>query len=175
MRLVTALVAVLSISSQVMAQDPRLQGRLDAVTLRAVTTYIDSSRSGGIPQEPLVQKALEGASKGASGDRILLAVRNLGSTLQAARDALGPESSEGEIVAGAAALRAGAPADGLRGLRRARGSSDLAVPLAVLADLVGLGVRVENAFQSVLDLARTRASDAEFIQLKQRRLGEHRP
>jgi hypothetical protein len=175
MRILSALIATMAISSQVMAQDPRLQGRLDAATLKSVSSYIDSNRQDGIPEEPLVQKALEGASKGASGDRILAAVRNLGMTMRTARSALGDESSDREIVAGAAALRAGAAPEGLRSLRRARGATNLEVPLAVLADLVGLGVRVETAYQSVLDLARSQASDAEFIRLKQRRLEDQRP
>ena len=73
----------------------------------------------------------------------------------AARSALGRESTEQEIVAGVAALRAGASPQAIRELRQARASRDVAVPLAVLADLVALGVQVETAYQSVLDLART--------------------
>ena len=171
--LAALLLCSLSVSAQ--AQDHRLKGRLDAETLRSVTALIDSSRSDGIPEEPLIQKALEGASKGATGDRIVVAVRNLGAAMKTARSALGTDSSDREIVAGAAALRAGANPEGLRDLRRARGDSNLEVPLAVLADLVGLGMQVETAYQSVLDLARSRAPDAEFIRLKERRLEDHRP
>jgi hypothetical protein len=168
------LLAPLIAVSPLRAQDPRLQGRLDAATYQSVTAYIDSSRTDGIPPEPLVQKALEGASKGAPGDRILGAVRTLGATMRAARQALGTESSESELIAGAAALRAGAAPEGLANLRRARGAN-LEIPLAVLADLVGLGVQVETAYRSVLDLARTRAPDADFIRLKEGRLENRRP
>lgn len=175
MKTILALLAAITLAGPATAQDPRLQGRLDAATLRSVTAYIDSSRSDGIPAEPLVQKALEGVSKGAPGNRILVAVRNLGATMRTARSALDPASSDREIVAGAAALRAGAAPEGLRSLRRARGSSNLEVPLAVLADLVGLGMQVEMAYQSVLDLARNQAADEEFIRLKQRRLEGSRP
>jgi hypothetical protein len=174
MRVLLLTATLMAASSVLQAQDPRLQGRLDAATLHAITVYIDSSRADGIPQEPLVQKALEGASKGATGDRILGAVRNLGATMRSARQALGAASSEREIIAGAAALRAGAAPDGLANLRRARGAN-LEVPLAVLADLVGLGVQVETAYRSVLDLARNRAPDADFIRLKERRLENQRP
>lgn len=174
MRVLLFVATLIAAAGPLQAQDQRLQGRLDAATLHSVTAYIDSTRADGIPQEPLVQKALEGASKGATSDRILAAVRNLGSTMRTARQALGTESSEREIVAGAAALRAGAVPDGLASLRRARGSH-LEVPLAVLADLVGLGVQVETAYRSVLDLARNRASDADFIRLKERRLENQRP
>jgi hypothetical protein len=175
MRISLVLLAMAVLARPAAGQDARLQGRLDSATLRWVTAYIDSSRAEGLPEEPLVQKALEGASKGATGDRITAAVRNLGAIMRTARGALGPASSHQEIVAGAAALRAGADPEGLRNLRRVRGTADLGVPLAVLADLVGLGVRVDAAYQSVLDLARTRATDAEFIRLKERRLEQQRP
>jgi hypothetical protein len=166
---------LVSVSSPALAQDPRLEARLDSTTLRSVTAYIDSSRADGIPAEPLVQKALEGASKGASGDRIVAAVRNLGTTMRTARTALGFASTEGELVAGAAALRAGASPEALRNLRQVRSSGGLDVPLAVLADLVGLGVGVDAAYRSVLDLARTQATDEEFLRLKQRRSETQRP
>jgi hypothetical protein len=175
MRILLAGLALSFFAAPGLAQDRRLQVRLDATTLQAVTAFIDSSRADGLPEEPLVQKALEGASKGAPGDRIIAAVRNLGTTMRTARTALGPESRDREIIAGAAALRAGADVEGLRNLRLVRGNADLEVPLAVLADLVGLGVQVETAYRSVLDLARSRAPDAEFIRLKERRLEEHRP
>ena len=174
MKSLLLLFATMALGSSLHAQDPRLQGRLDTATLHQVTAYIDSSRSEGLPPEPLVQKALEGASKGATGDRILGAVRNLGSTMRTARHALGNGSTDREIIAGAAALRAGAEPNGLTDLRRARGAH-LEVPLAVLADLVGLGVQVDRAYRSVLDLARSRAPDADFIRLKERPLENQRP
>jgi hypothetical protein len=157
------------------AQDPRLTGRLDPATLNAVVAFIDSSRHDGLPSEPLVQKALEGASKGAPGVRIVAAVRNLADMMRTARSALGTQSSEQELVAGAAALRAGAAPDALGNLRRVRSSQGLAVPLAVLADLVALGVKVDVAYQSVLDLARSEATDEDFIRLKQRSQETPRP
>jgi hypothetical protein len=175
MKAFLAALLLCSITAPALAQDRRLQGRLDTATMEAVTLVIDSSRAEGLPGEPLVQKALEGASKGATGERILAAVRTLRQTLRSAHRALGPRSTEREIIAGAAALRAGADTNGLRSLRRARVDGDLEVPLAVLADLVGLGVQVKSAYQSVMDLARTRAPDADFIRLKERRLEENRP
>jgi hypothetical protein len=156
------------------AQDPRLAARLDPSTRDAVTRMIDSSRAAGLPAEPLVQKALEGASKGASGERIVAAVRLLATNMTSVRTALGADPTEQEIVAGVAALRAGASTQSIHALRVAR-NRDVAVPLAVLADLVALGVEVDTAYQSVLDLARTEADDAAFTRLKQRYAGERQP
>jgi hypothetical protein len=82
------------------------------------------------------------------------------------RTALGSGSSDQELLAGAAALRAGATSDALRELRRLGQARNLTVPLSVLADLVGQGVQVEAAYRSVLDLTRSRASDEEYLRLK---------
>lgn len=166
---------LLLIPALLQAQDPRLSARLDPSTRDAVVRLIDSSRAIGLPTEPLVQKALEGASKGAAGDRIVAAVRLLSNNMTSVRAALGPEAREQEIVAGVAALRAGASTQSIHGLRIARGNRDVAVPLAVLADLVALGVEVDAAYQSVLDLARTEADDAAFNRLKQRYTRDRQP
>src|SRR5207247_2609199 len=117
--------------------DSRLE-RLDAATRPTVAALVDSARTAMLPTEPLVQRALEGATKRASGDAIVAAVRRLAADLGHARDALGSTASPAELTAGAAALRAGASQATLAQLRHARGES-LTVPLAVLADLVASG------------------------------------
>ncbi|MGE0354614.1 MAG: hypothetical protein AB7Q69_15465 [Gemmatimonadales bacterium] len=172
----TVLLVLALIPSLAAAQDdPRLATRLAPDVRAEVEAIIDSSRTDSLPVEPLVQKALEGASKGASGPMIIAAVRALAENLRSARTALGPGSTEQELVSGAAALRAGAPETVLRELRRARTRGRLAVPLAVLTDLVAQGVPVEQAWQSVLELARTEAKDDEFLRLKQRIPGRGGP
>src|SRR6266508_4168186 len=98
------------------AQDRRLAERLDPVSANSVQHLVDSARAGGLPTEPLVQKALEGSTMGASGDRIRAAVEALLGQLGRARDALGGRASEGELTAAAGALRAGLPAGSLRQL-----------------------------------------------------------
>ncbi|MDQ3696818.1 MAG: hypothetical protein M3373_02165, partial [Gemmatimonadota bacterium] len=70
------------------AQDPRLEARLDARTRAGVVAIVDSARAAALPTEPLVLKALEGASKRAGRERILAAVRTLAVELGAARAAL---------------------------------------------------------------------------------------
>jgi hypothetical protein len=88
---------------------------------------------------------------------------------------LGRQSADQELLAGAAALRAGATPESLRQLRALSQSRSLAVPLSVLADLVAQGVPVTAASQSVLDLARSHARDEEYLRLKQRMEGDRRP
>src|SRR5882762_2972947 len=143
--------------------DPRLE-RLDAATRPAVAALVDSARRALLPTEPLVQRALEGATKRASGDLIVAAVRRFAAELGQARDALGSTASPAELTAGAAALRAGASPIILAQLRQAR-PEPLTMPLAVLADLVASGVPVDSAAAAVLGLA-ARARDADLVEFR---------
>lgn len=149
------------------AQAERLSGRLDERTRAAVTVIVDSARGAGVPADPLVNKALEGASKGADGARIVAAVRALAADLARARAALGAGASEPELVAGAAALRAGAPAGFLERLRGDFPREPLVVPLAVMADLVARGVQPDTAAQSVLALVRAGVREADLVAFRQ--------
>ena len=163
LRLVVPFAAALcAVAGGVQAQEPRLEGRLPEPALQEVTALLDSARRADLPTEPLVDRALEGASKGASGDRIVTAVRRLFTDLDHARAALGPSSAPEEIAAGASALRAGAGADDLRQLRRARPGESITVAVAVVTDLVAVVVPPDTAFAAVLALS-DGADDADYI------------
>lgn len=140
----------------------RLAGRFaptDAVRLGSV---IDSLVAEGAPAEPLLLKAVEGASKGAAADRVAMALRNLGRALVEARGALGGDASAGDVAAAAGALRAGARPATLATLRSARPSESLAVPLGTLADLLARGVPADRAEAVIMQLVQRKAPDAEF-------------
>ena len=145
----------------------RLAGRLDARTREAVVAQVDSARRDGLPDDPLVNKALEGASKGADGARIVAAVRGLRADLARARAALGRGATDLELVAGAAALRAGAAPDVVADLRSRYPRAPLAVPLAVMADLVARGVPADTATRSVAALVRAGAREADLVAFRQ--------
>jgi hypothetical protein len=149
------------------AQTERLAGRLDERTRAAVVAIVDSVRSAGVPADPLVNKALEGASKGADGARIVAAVRALAANLGTARAALGAGATEPELVAGAAALRAGASVAFLGRLRASYPREPLVVPLAVMADLVARGVPADTAEGSVLALVRAGVREADLVAFRQ--------
>ena len=149
------------------AQTERLAGRLDERTRAAVEAIVDSVRGAGVPGDPLVNKALEGASKGADGARIVAAVRALATNLARARAALGAGATEPELVAGAAALRAGASAVFLERLRADFPREPLVVPLAVMADLVARGVQPDTAAQSVLTLVKAGVREADLVAFRQ--------
>lgn len=144
------------------AQEARLVGRLSAAARAEVQTVLDSARREGLPLEPLVDRALEGAVKGADDARIVAAVRRLADELAAAREAFGPGVADAEVAAGASALRAGARGENLERLRRLRPGQSVTVAAAVLTDLVALGIPADTATAAVLALAE-RADDATYL------------
>jgi hypothetical protein len=162
------MLAALLLAAQVAAQDPRLE-RLDPETRATVVAVVDSARSAGLPSEPLIQRALEGATKGAPGTRIVSALRRLAADLGVARAALGARTSVPELEAAVAALRAGATPELLARLREAR-RPPLTMAFSVLADLVASGVPTDSAAAAVLALA-PQARDADLVEF--RRAVEH--
>jgi hypothetical protein len=156
------------IPAALQGQDPRLASRLSAGTAQAVQELADSARAAGLPHEPLILKALEGASKGADSARIVTAVRALVERLQEAARALGPAATEAELVAGAAALRAGVQPNRLSSLKSLRPREQVTVPLSVLADLFTAGVTPDRAWSSVRDMASRGATDADYLALRDR-------
>jgi hypothetical protein len=144
--------------------DARLE-RLDETTRPAVIAIVDSARAAGLPVNPLVERALEGATKGAPPEVIVVAVRRLAGDLGRARDALGRGATAIELNAGAAALRAGAGPDVLARLRRARGRQSVTMALAVFTDLVARGVPVDTAATAVLALAAT-VRDEDLVEFR---------
>jgi hypothetical protein len=149
------------------AQDPRLD-RLDSSTRTQVKTVLTTAQKRGLPVEPLVQKALEGSSKRASGPRIVAAVEALLGDLSRAQQGLGRSASADELVAGAAALHAGATLEMVDQIRRTERGGGVAVPLAVFADLVAGGMTVDAAWRSVAELAQKGGDEEEFLELRER-------
>src|SRR5439155_674087 len=82
--------------------DPRL-ARLDTAARSLVAVAIDSARAAGLPTEPLVQRALEGATKDAPGTLIVSAVQRAA----AAAGVFGANALD--VNAGARGARPGRP------------------------------------------------------------------
>jgi hypothetical protein len=157
------LTALLLVIAQNPAQDPRYE-RLDPDTRGRVVAIVDSARAAGLPSEPLVHRALEGALKHATGELIVAAVRRLAGDLSTARDALGSKATPAELEAGVAALRAGATPAVLTRMRDVR-RPPVTMALAVLADLVASGVPADSAAAALLVLAPT-ARDADLVEFR---------
>ncbi len=154
-------------ASPLAAQEPRLVARLSPGLATVTQRLVDSASHDGLPAEPLIQKALEGESKGADSTSIVRAVEALLERLRVARRSLSG-GTEPELVAAAAALRAGASPVTLGALRALRPNQPLVVPLSVLADIITAGVNPERAWSSVREMASTGAGDAAFLALRDR-------
>ena len=147
------------------AQSERLAARLDDPTREAVARVVSTARERGLPTEPIVNKVLEGATKHAPSSRIVEAADSLLSRLEQSRSALAPTPTSRDIAAGADALAYGANREALASMRRMRPTGSIAVPLAVLTQLVASGVPVARASRLVAELMRRGARDEQLIAL----------
>lgn len=161
-----ASIVVAGLPAALFAQDPRLQERLDARTRSAVQQIVDSAATTRLPTEPLIDKALEGASKGADNARIMAAVRALARRLGESRLALGTSANEAELVAGAGALSQGIAPATLSRLRTLRPGERLTLPLVVLTDLIARGVPPSTASSVIVSLAGTVSGSEAFAALR---------
>jgi hypothetical protein len=143
----------------------RLQ-RLDPSCRDRVVALLDSARADSLPVEPLLQRALEGQTKGAPGPRIVQAVQILVSRLRESRRLLGPARGEDELVAGAGCLGAGVDSTELRRIGMIRRSEPLVVPLIVLTDLISRGAPAETAVRVTLDMLGAGLGDRQLMDLR---------
>jgi hypothetical protein len=159
------LLVLLATAGPLAAQEERLAAKLDGETRQAVLRTLGAARERGLPLDPLVNKALEGATKRAPGPRIEAAVDTLLHRLEISRDALAPSPSARDIAAGADALAYGVTREALVSMRTIRPRGSVAVPLAVLTQLVANGVPVSRAAAVVAELIRRGARDEQLIAL----------
>ena len=145
--LVFTLVLGSTLTGALSAQDVRAQldRRVSPEVQRAVQVIAADAAAQGLPVDPLVQKAIEGAAKGVPGDRVIAAVRvlagRLGQSMAAVREA-GVAAPGGDVVEGGAdALNAGLTGRQVSDLVRvSRPPHDPALTLRVAATLAALGV-----------------------------------
>jgi hypothetical protein len=130
----------------------------------AVREEIAAAAARGAPTEPLVIKAMEGATKRAPVDRVRAAVRALGERLVTAQQALARARGDDEVTAGAVALQQGAAPRTLKQLRTAWPDKSLEVPLGLLAELYSRGVPRDRATEHVLTLMRKGATSAQLAE-----------
>ncbi len=149
------------------SDDQRLIGRLDDRTRAAVVEVVEGARRDGLPTEPLIDKALEGASKQAPGGRILAVVRALAGDLKRAREALGPASSHKDVEAGAAALRAGIPVSELERLKAAKTTLHVAGALDVMTILTNDGVPPDSIAPRVVNLVLAGATGEQLAGMRE--------
>jgi hypothetical protein len=143
----------------------RLQ-RLDPGIRARIAALVDSARADSLPGEVLIQRALEGTTKGAPGERIVLAVRALHHRLREARRLLGAGREPDELVAAAGCLAAGVDSMTLHTLSTGSRVTSLTVPLIVLTDLVGRGAAQEVASDVTVRMVGAGLEDQAFLDLR---------
>lgn len=107
----------------------------------------------GLPAGLLANKALEGAQKGQTADRVLEAVADYAEELREARAAVGREVDGEALKEAADALRRGVPASSIRTLARSAGGN-LEILFVVMFDLMDDGVPPQPAEALVEDAVR---------------------
>ncbi len=170
----TNFIAVLAMLAALQGPEPRFEGRFTGETRATLEAIIDSARAAELPTEPLVQRALEGASRRVEPTRIIGAVRGLAARLREARGALGSTASEAELVAGASALYVGVDGRTIERMHRVRGSASMAMPLVVLVDIIERGVPRDTAAALITSLSHPRVRDADYQSLRQSILSDIR-
>jgi hypothetical protein len=147
----TALFLLFALPNVLAAQDVRLERIRQAYSPEAaaqIENIVTEAEAAGVPVEPLLDKALEGAAKGVPAARVVAAVASYSQRLAESRALVGPGYDAASVVAGADALRRGVTPGTVQSLAGAN-PEDLAVPLVVLGDLVDAGVPVDQAFAVV--------------------------
>jgi hypothetical protein len=165
---IAAAALLLVLPSVAQGQEERLRGRVDPQTYAALAPLLEHARAEGLPVEPLVEKALEGVTKGASGPRVVDAVRGLSARLERARSTLGLAATEAELSAAAAALYVGAPPELIARVGRARSKAALDARLNALAYLLQRGVAPGPAEDLLVSLLRAGLVDRDLLLLQQR-------
>ncbi len=155
--------SLLAVPAVLLAQDGKLD-RVRAVyptdAAERIAELVEAARGEGVPADPILDKALEGAAKRVPPDRVLAALSALHDRLRTASELIGPARPDASaVVATSDALRRGVPPETIRRLATDR-PDDLTVPMVVLGDLVDAGVPVDQAYVVLQDvLARGAAGD----------------
>ena len=148
---------------------------LTGETMKIVTAMMDSARTEGLPADVLLQKALEGSTKGASDQRIREAVRALLNRLRIVRIVFGSDASEPELTAAAGAVYAGVDTSDIRKLKELQsgreaadksGGRTLAAELVVLTDLISRDVPIDAASHVVIGLAEANVGYDEIFEFR---------
>lgn len=130
------------------AKMERIRAAFPGEAAERIRETVRRAEQAGLPADPILDKALEGAAKGVPAARVRSAVSAYADRLQRAAGLLEGRPGRHELVAASDALRRGAPDAAVR--RVARGAGDhRPAALVVLGDLVEAGVPAGEAVDVV--------------------------
>ncbi len=164
-RRVALVIAIASVSACLLrAQATRFQSRFDPTTYAALEVIIDSAKKSKLPTKLIEDNALEGASSGAPGDSIIIAVRQFTKQLSIASATLGPRATPDELRAAVSAIDARIPAGDLKRIRRAAPKRPITTALTVLSDIAGRGVPLPTSSDLVVSLLSHKVKDTDLLE-----------
>lgn len=157
MRLLGFLMAVVtaaSLEAQGTDVATQLAGRVSVPVVHVAQSLVDSAIHAGVPSAPIVQKALEGAAKNVSDDRIIAALRTLYgrevSALAALRRGGMAAPAEADVDGAVFALSAGLADSDISSIVHAGdGTYAAASTLRVAGTLAAIGVPASGTVQLV--------------------------
>ena len=159
-------------TGQTPSRDPqtRLREVLPAGVAQQVIDRIAAARQRELPADALAQRALKFAAKGVPPREIAKSVAEQADRMTAVKATLdrtrGRRAADGEVEAGAEALRQGVSGSAVAELARTAPSGrSLEVPLYVIGSLVERGLPSDEALKRVQERLTSRATDAELERL----------
>jgi len=164
---------VLGAAGRVHAQDAAKYERARATfageDARAFERLLAQARQQGLPADPLLDKALEGAAKGVPPGRVLAVLEELAAGLTRARGLLtasGLDPNPPDVAAVADGLRRGVPEHAVRALGAgAQPGEPVALAVHTLADLLDRGVPVTVALDVLTAWRGQGAQTADLAEL----------
>jgi hypothetical protein len=149
------LVIAVALPAAAQSPHPRLAGRIPPAAAPAVDSIIARAVADSLPEQPLEEKALEGAAKHVAPDRIVAAVAAEAELLRGARDLLRragvpAATSSGEFSMVAAALGRGLSPEVVERVVAGVRPGSPAHALHAVADLAAHGFVAESAATVVL-------------------------
>src|SRR6185437_16254618 len=124
-----AVVAVAACASPLRAQESMAFLGGDHETATQVARIVESARSHGLPTDPIIAKAQQGALFHSAPARIVSAAKAVARRLESARTALAPSPTPADIAAGENALSIeGVSTKELRAVRAVSPNRPVAVP-----------------------------------------------
>jgi hypothetical protein len=157
---------LVGVASRAFAQDTTALITGDREASAELADIIQAAKSDGLPIDPILAKVRYAVFVAhASPARTVAAARATMARLEEARKALAPHPTERDIIAGQDALSASVSSKALQAVRKVSPNRPVAVPLAVLAQLVGNHISEDSASRIVTDLIRRGASTKQIADL----------
>jgi hypothetical protein len=164
-RVVTALFLFASIARGASAQRDTVL-LADSEANAELVRIVSAARDAGLPVNPIFGRVRYGVSVAHAPPAIIVAkVRALVARLEAARDALAPDTSAAEIASGADALEQKATKDQLLAVRNASRDQPVSMSLGVLTQLLASGVSPKRAAAIITALLKRHASARQLVAL----------